>query len=449
MKLSLFGFALVGFLAACSSASSESATDSDPNASHDVGSSSTKTLQTAQLPDGSTKEVHEDGSVTITSPSGEKTELPAGTEQPEPKGGAADGAAGVPSSTPAPLSKQRALAAKLGTDDRFLFGLGNDPNGNGSTHRSGYELGTKIDIHYMYLSGMSWPTWNSPSGAYVGLEAAAAKAHGAIPMFTLYQAAEHGDGNLAPFATDEFMTQYWANVRVMFTQLDTFGDSAIVHVEPDFWGYAQKQNGDAKNTRVKVNNLVPECKDLPNDVSGFGKCMIRLARKMAPNVAIGLHASPFGSTQNGVSQPDKIAAWLKSVGADQADLLILETLDRDAGCFEAGTDPNCKRTGSFYWSEKDYATHLAWAKALNAGLGLPLLWWQMPLGVPNGSAGTASHYRDNRVQYTFAHPEQFVAAGGIGAVFGTGAKNQTTVETDGGQFKKALAGYAAKPVALP
>lgn len=447
MKLSLIGFALVGFLAACSSATSDSASDpSNPQDGVRESASTTKTLQTAQLPDGSTKEVHEDGSVTITSPSGEKTELPAGiatgTATSDPKGTTTTHPA-------APLSKQRALAAKLGTENRFLFGLGNDPNGNGSTHRSGYELGTKIDIHYMYLSGLSWPTWNSPTGAYVGLEAAAAKAHGAIPMFTLYQAAEHGDGNLAPFATDDYMTKYWANVRILFTQLDAFGDGAIVQVEPDFWGYAQKFNGEPKNTPVKVNNLVPECKDLPNDVSGFGKCVIRLARKMAPNVAIGLHASPFGSNLNGVSQPAKIAAWLKSVGADQADLVTLDTLDRDAGCFEAATDPNCQRAGSFYWSDKDYATHLAWAKAVNAGLGLPLLWWQTPLGVPNGTAGTASHYRDNKVQYLFAHPEQFVAAGGIGAVFGTGAKNQTTVETDGGQFKKALAGYAAKPVALP
>ncbi len=35
------------------------------------------------------------------------------------------------------------------------------------------------------------------------------------------------------------------------------------------------------------------------------------------------------------------------------------------------------------------------------------------------------------------------AAGGIGAVFGTGADNQTSVKTDGDQFAKALAGYRA------
>ncbi|MCW5817068.1 MAG: hypothetical protein KIT84_39090 [Labilithrix sp.] len=349
----------------------------------------------------------------------------------------------------APPSRERAVVAKLGAPSRFLVGLGNDQDGNGADKRAGYALGSKIDIHYMYLSGLGWPTWSSPKGAYVKLEAEAARRHGAIPMFTLYQAAVHGDGNLAPFDTDSFMTQYWANVRLMFEQLSAFGDGAIVHVEPDFWGYAQKKsNDDPAAVRVRVGALVPECKDLPSDVRGFGKCIVRLARKLAPNVVIGLSASSFGATSNGVSQPEKIGAFMNEVGAVEADILVLETLDRDAGCFEAGTDPSCKRAGSFYWADKDFANHLAWAKTLREKTGKPLLWWQMPLGVPSSSPGSAGKYRDNRVKYLFAHADEFAAAGGIGAVFGTGAANQTTVKTDGGQFKNALAKYLAAPTSL-
>lgn len=437
MKGHLVGLVLFGFLAACSGSAPEANDESanDESASDDSNASTTKRLATAQLPNGSTSESNAGTDVTGFTGTGGSNDV--------------TGAMGT-GGTSAALSKERALATKLGAPSRFLVGLGNDPNGNGSMHRSGYELGSNIDVHYMYLSGLGWTTWNSPAGAYVGLEAAAAKAHGAIPMFTLYQAAEHGDGNLAPFATDDFMTKYWANVRILFAQLDAFGDGAIVHVEPDFWGYAQKTNGAAANTPVKVNNLVAECKDLPNDVSGFGRCIIRLSRQLAPNVAIGLSASAWGKTSSGVSQPTEIAAFMKSVGGDQADLLVIETLDRDAGCFEAGTDPSCKRSGAFYWTQQNFADHLAWAKTMHEQTGLPLLWWQMPLGVPSSTpGGTSGHYRDNRVQYLFSHPEQFVAAGGIGAVFGTGAANQTTVETDGGQFKKALSAYLAKPVALP
>jgi hypothetical protein len=70
------------------------------------------------------------------------------------------------------------------------------------------------------------------------------------------------------------------------------------------------------------------------------------------------------------------------------------------------------------------------------------LWWQLPLGVPSNTPGGASgRYRDNRVRYIFSHGWEFAEAGGIGAVFGTGAGNQTTVTTDGGQFKNALSKY--------
>ena len=41
------------------------------------------------------------------------------------------------------------------------------------------------------------------------------------------------------------------------------------------------------------------------------------------------------------------------------------------------------------------------------------------------------------------------AAGGLGAVFGTGAGNQTYIDTDGDQFKKAVTSYFAAPVKLP
>jgi hypothetical protein len=73
----------------------------------------------------------------------------------------------------------------------------------------------------------------------------------------------------------------------------------------------------------------------------------------------------------------------------------------------------------------------------------------MPLGVPANAAGYSSHYRDNRVRYVFNHPGEFAAAGGIGAVFGTGAPQQTNAQTDNNQFKNAVTSYYAAPAALP
>ena len=63
--------------------------------------------------------------------------------------------------------------------------------------------------------------------------------------------------------------------------------------------------------------------------------------------------------------------------------------------------------------------------------------------------GRSGKYRDNRVKYLFEHPEEFVQAGGLGAVFGVGAANQAYITTDGGQFKKAVTQYYNKPTPLP
>lgn len=354
----------------------------------------------------------------------------------------------------APPSPERQITAKLGLGSSFLIGLGNDASGSDPNQTHTYGLGQKLDIHYMYLSGLDWPEWKAPAGAYVLQHANAAKARNIVPMFTLYQAASYGENNLPAFDTTDFMTKYWRGVRVMFQQLGAFDSPAVVHLEPDLWGYTQMHSELPSGTPMKVGTLVPECTDLPSDVSGMAKCMIRLGRKLAPKAVIGLSASTFGAYTNGYSDPTRIASYLNAIGAADADIMVVETLDRDAGCFENGSDVNCKRSGSFYWDESNVAhpnfhDHLAWAKTIRAATAKPLLWWQMPLGVPANTAGYAGHYRDNRVRYLFSHAGEFAAAGGIGAVFGTGAGNQTDATTDSGQFKKAVTGYYVSPAALP
>ena len=347
---------------------------------------------------------------------------------------------------------RRDVAAKLGAPSRFLIGLGNDvtaQEGWDPNRAHAYELGPKLDLHYMYLSGLDWPSWSGPDGVYVSDHARAAKARGVVPMFTLYQAAAWGENNLGAFDDATFMTRYWRNVRIMYTRLGAFGAPSVVHLEPDLWGYFQKRHASPSGVRVKVAALVPECADLPDDVAGFGKCLVRLGRSLAPKALIGLSASSFGASTNGKSDPQKIAAYLSTVGADASDLMIVETLDRDAGCFEAATDPLCRRAGSFYWNDSDFRAHLAWAKTIHEQTGKALLWWQMPLGTPSSKAGgAAGRYRDNRVAWLFAHPEEFAAAGGVGAVFGTGAPNQTTVKSDGNQFKNAVTQYYQQPLAF-
>jgi len=350
------------------------------------------------------------------------------------------------------LSPERAASQKLGLPQRFAVGLGNDQEGPSPSQMAAYSLGPKLDIHYLYLSGLpgegGWTDWNSPSGEYLTMHANAAKSRGIVPMFTLYQAAAWGENNLSAFNNNDYMTKYWRGVRTMYERLAGVNVPAIAHIEPDLWGYFQKMGGDNPAAiNIKVSALVPECSDLPNNVAGFGKCIVRLGKRIAPKVSTALHASSFGAYTNGSSDTTRIGNYLKNVGGAEADLIVVETLDRDAGCFELGSDPNCKRSGSFYWDEANvrhpnFHDHLGWAKGIRQASGKPLLWWQMPLGVPSGTTGGASlKYRDNRVRYLFSHGWEFAQAGGIGAVFGTGAPNQTTVRTDGGQFKTAYQNY--------
>ena len=122
---------------------------------------------------------------------------------------------------------------------------------------------------------------------------------------------------------------------------------------------------------VHVTSLAPDCGDSSNDVIGMAGCLRTLARKYAPRAKIGFHVSQWGGTASA------IVSFFKAIGADQGDFLATDMLDRDAGCDEAHTDPNCQRTdGPWYFDETNttspnYTEHLAWVTQMTQGIGLP------------------------------------------------------------------------------
>ncbi len=346
-----------------------------------------------------------------------------------------------------------AVAQKLGRDPNFLIGMGNDL-ANDHNQDGAYTLGVTLDLHYAYLVGLKdqggWPDWNA-NGSFVNILTDSAKSHGTTPMFTLYSMAAWGEANTDTLVNDGYMQPYWDGAKLLFERLGTFGDPAVVHFEPDFWAFAQQASADPANLPVHVASLAPDCSDQPDNMVGMGKCLVALARKYAPKAVIGFHASRWADPD-----PAKVASYLVQIGAGDADIIVIETLDRDAGCFEEHVDPNCQRNdGPWYWDETNQTSpnfheHLDWAKAISEGVGKPLLWWQMPFGVPSDTpGGTADHYRDNRVKYLFEHPDEFAAVGGLGAVFGTGAGNQTYITSDNGQFESAVSQYLTAPTLLP
>jgi hypothetical protein len=377
----------------------------------------------------------------------------SGAGSPNAGGDAGSGgsAAGAPSGSG--TSTAADVARKLGRATNFLIGMGNDLN-NDHNQDGAYTLGTTLDMHYAYLVGLpgkgGWPDWNA-DGGFVDILADSADAHGVTPMYTLYAMAANGEGNAASLSDSDYMGRYWDGAKLMFQRLGAFDKPSIVHLEPDFWAYFQQQsNGDPSAIKVLIHGLAADCEDQPENLAGLGHCLIKLSRMYSPKTVIGFHASRWAG------DPAATATFLTALGADESDVVVIDMLDRDAGCFEAHTDPGCQRTdGPWYWDESNQSTpnfheFLAFSKQISDGIGKPILWWQVPFGVPSDTAGgTAGHYRDNRVHYIFNHIDEFIAAGGLGVAFGTGAGNQTDITTDGGQFHDAVNAYFANPVALP
>jgi Calx-beta domain-containing protein len=344
------------------------------------------------------------------------------------------------------------LAAKLGLPSRLLLGLGSQAGIN--TISAVQSQALKVDIYDAYLGSGDWTSWNALPCDYVCVVAGAAKSIGAIPMYTYYQMANNGDGNISVVNDATFMATYWSRLKVLFQGIAALKTPALVNVEPDFWGYVELHAPGHDPTQLAaVVSSNPDCATLANTVAGYAGCVIAMARKYASNAYVGFPPSPWGGNTNA-----DVVAFMNAVGAQNADFIVEETLDRDAGCFEVSPQPSdCARGGTgYYWDESNqthpnFQDHLAEALAYHSGIGnLPIIWWQTPEGVPSTTpGGTPFHYRDNRVHYFLTHPDELVAVGGLGVVFGNGDGQQTSIASDGGQFQSLSGAYLAVPAKLP
>lgn len=338
------------------------------------------------------------------------------------------------------------VARKLGREPHFLIGLGNDlPSDYMWEKASAYHLGATLDLHYVYLA-YKWQDWNA-GGYFAQMIGKIDTEKGIAPMSTSYTIAGQGENRFDILVDDSYMTPYWEGAKLLMQRYGELDTPALVHVEPDFWAYGQQKSGGDPSTVPA--HLAPGCESLPQDLSGVARCWIKLARDLAPKVLVGLHASEWGGSG------EEVGKFMNELGVAEADLVIIDMLDRDAGCFEDAKLAQCMRGGTFYLDETNqtspnYTERLAFAKQVSTTTQKPILWWQLPLGVPSDTpGGTPGHFRDNKVHYLFSHIQDFVDAGGVGATFGTGAGDQTAVGTDGGQFDAAVSAYYANPVALP
>ena len=301
-----------------------------------------------------------------------------------------------------------------------------------------------------------WGCWQYdqvPPGEYVSGFVSTAKGDQQIPMFTYYEVLQasgvaEGVAEVAAVNDAAFLTRYLNDFRFLLQRLG--GARALVHIEPDFWGYAQHAGEDPHALPAAVKGANPtDCSAEEDSVAGLGRCMIAMVRKHAPAARVGLHASAWGTKYDalGNSNPDfdvvgeaqKLGAFLVAAGAGEGDFIVADMSDRDAAWYQA--------QGKETWWDETNATlpnfHQAftWAKALAEKVNKPIVWWQIPVGNASLSNGGQT-WKDNRVDYLFAHLGEVTAAHGAALFFGAGNTEQTTPETDGGNLAAKVASYA-------
>jgi hypothetical protein len=362
----------------------------------------------------------------------------------------------------------------------FLASLGKDSVLVGASMEDATAAKAPFDGRYLYLSGglfdgaapcvscasgcttggtscansgsgcAWWGCWQwdqDPPGQYVvdfvsKAEKASPKQ---LPMFTYYEELQaskltEGTSQVAGIGDATLLGRYLADWRFVLQKIGSH--VALLHIEPDFWGYVEQQSTDPHAVPAKVTTAnATDCASYENSATGLAKCMIHMVRVYAPNAKVGLHASSWGTKMDVfgnsdakldvVGEAQKMAAFLTALGATDGDFIVSDPSDRDAGYYES--------IGRKTWWDATNATlpnfHQAfvWTKTLAEATNLPIVLWQIPVGNMSQS-NTTDHWKDNRVDYFFAHLDEVSAAHIVGLFFGAGMGGMTTPETDGGNL---------------
>jgi hypothetical protein len=297
----------------------------------------------------------------------------------------------------------------------------------GAAQSPGDERGP-FGFRYQYLAA-GWTGWN-PDGSFASLYAEDSWRHGKIPVFSYYvllqssrAGGDEAQRDLGALRDPRTMAAYWRDVRLLFMRIR--GDRpAVVHVEPDLWGYLEQADATAL-------------------ASSFAQRWIRLRNELAPNAILAYHMSGWGTRHDIVYEdpPDatveryaaQSAAFYRSLHA-RFDVSFEDFSDRDAGWYAAQGNPGT------WFTAADFHRHLLYAQTFVRLAGVRMVAWQIPLG------NSTTRWKDDRVQWLLgsrAHLQAYARAGVVAFLFGAGADGQTTPDTDGGLFRRLVARYYA------
>ena len=341
------------------------------------------------------------------------------------------------------------IAEQAPFDIRYLYLAGGLPDGSGTC--TSCKTGcTSAGLSCANTAGCGWwGCWQDDTlapGQYVRDLLAKTRATGQLPMITYYELLQtsrvaEGDPEVTVAIRDTaLMTRFFNDWRFLLQQVGP--SPALFHVEPDFWGYAEKLSQDPHLLPAAIAAANPtDCAAQENSVAGMGRCLIAMVRKYAPNAKVGLHASGWGTGRDVISNRDpaldvaaegrKLADFLLACGGGAADFVGMDLADRDAGYERTlGIDTFWDVTNA---TLPNFLQAFSWSRALTGRLGRPGLWWQLPVG-NMALSNVDKAWQDNRVDYFFSHTAQVAGSNAFGMVFGAGELHQTNPSTDLGNL---------------
>lgn len=284
---------------------------------------------------------------------------------------------------------------------------------------------------------------------------------GATPFFTFYQLLDigrrHGhSGSEADVVKGciedpSCMSDYFESFVWFLGILDEQAPDAVVHVEPDSWGFMMwamgvEGNDDPRSVTVQVRGSgFGDVSGFDDNAAGLGRALLSLRNRYAPDVRMGWHASNFRVG----TRPEVVSAFFAEMGP--WDLLVGESMHNE---------PDPARWW-MPWDDGMTATNLTWIAAVTQSAGLPMILWQLPIGswdfhlVGNDAEPTMleRHAEAGVIAALFEHinhtgedePDLVRAGGDFGAV----PPEESGAGGTAGDMRDRMAAYAENPLPLP
>jgi hypothetical protein len=375
-----------------------------------------------------------------------------------------------------PRVQPRAAVRGLPTT-RLELGLSSAPDQLAWMRSSGVPW----KYRYQYLTGGVntsdlWTTWQIPSappGQFAADYMTASGAAGYIPYLVYYvllksapgSGKDEGDRDYNNLNNTSTMNAYFANFKLLMQLAGAYRKPVVVNIEPDLWGFLQvKAQAKGSNSAAALSAAVassgfPDVAAYPNTVAGFGRALLHLRDKYAPNVVTQVNASAWSSgfdidtstapNLDVTALADQTATFLSSTG--KWDTISTDPDDHDAGWWE--TTGHINQDFTHWWDTSNvkfpnFHRWESWIGQIHTRMRLPVFSWQTPAGTMGLSdacnQGTGDgHYRDNVAQYFLTHPAELSKAGLVGVLFGAGNPCQTTPYNDGNALRNLAQAYYA------